>query len=134
MFTFSDQILVGRSWDCDHWQPLGFQSVKCVLSQSSAFLVIVHKAKLCALDVVLFQFYPLTFDEVVCVYNLKHGAKKPQHALLRLVHFSSTSCVFVCAYAERVCLCVHTCDETLPVLLTEIKFQRIKNTPDNLVA
>lgn len=106
MFTFSEQILFGLSWDCDHWQPLGFQSVKCVLSQGSAFLVIVHKAKFCALDVVLFSFCPLTFDEVVCVYNLKYGAKKPQHALLRLVHFCSTSCVFVNVYMYIYRACV----------------------------
>lgn len=55
-----------------------------VLSQSSAFLVIAHKAKYCALQVVLFPFYPLTFDEVVCVYNLKYGAKKPPHFLLAM--------------------------------------------------
>lgn len=111
------------------WQAAIIMSV-CdlrVLSESSAPLVIVHKAKYCALQVALFLFYPLTFDEVVCVYNLKYVAKKPLHFLLALfqnLHTSPPPPECVCIQYVCVRVCVHTCDETLPVLFTEIKFQK----------
>ena len=114
-----------------------------VLSESSAPLVIVHEAKHCALQVDLFPFYPLTFDEVVCVYNLKYVAKKPPHFLLALFQNLLASppppeCVGIQYVCVRVCVCVCVCVFACARVTRHslycsqrLNFKRIKNTPDS---